>query len=558
MKPVSISFLFLFILYLFPIKSIIGQEAIDSSRVYYYKIIEPKTEKDLVEGYKFYLNLSDLNLKKRDSINAIQNLRLVSLAMSRAGLLYESENIAVDALELLDAMDHNDSISKEARIALNNHLGITNMKLKNYEKAIDYFTRIIETAEAKKQINTAIKNRAYVYAENGQYNISLDNYLRVYNESLVDNDTLRVARYLDNLGHVQSKLHLPDALKNLEQSLFLRQRKEYRPGLITSYLHLAEFYHDRNQDASALQFINNAQDSAIKSGNKNYEVSVLSKKIDFGFFTDIKRYKYLNDSINNAKLQKEVRFSSLKYESEKYERKTKELQLENERGKTRQRTYLITIGIVLLVSIFLVNTIRLRHKKEKIKEVYRKETELSKKVHDELANDMSDLMNFVENDIEVTQAKKSLLMDNIEDIYLRTRDISTETGSIDLVNFTDSIKHLLMQHNKPETKVITNNVNTIDWQNIEEHKKVVIYRCLQELLVNMKKHSKAKVVSVVFKNHNKKKEIRYVDDGVGFDQENSKRSGLLNVESRIKGIGGSFNFTTSKGNGFKATLEFNS
>ena len=207
---------------------------------------------------------------------------------------------------------------------------------------------------------------------------------------------------------------------------------------------------------------------------------------------------------------------------------------------------------------FLYFLLKSKHKKDKIKEAYRKETELSKKVHDELANDMSDLMNFVENDIEVAQAKKSLLMDNIEDIYLRTRDISTETGSIDLVNFSDSIKHLLMQHNKPETKVVTNNVNTIDWQNLAEYKKVVIYRCLQELLVNMKKHSNAKVVSIMFKNHNKNNEIRYVDDGLGFSIDKTKLNGLSNVESRIKGIGGNFNFTTSKGNGFKATLEFNS
>ena len=115
-----------------------------------------------------------------------------------------------------------------------------------------------------------------------------------------------------------------------------------------------------------------------------------------------------------------------------------------------------------------------------------------------------------------------------------------------------------MQHNRKDTKVVINNINTIDWHNVADHKKMVIYRALQELMVNMKKHSKAKVVSIVFKENKKKKEIRYTDDGIGITNKEIKLNGLLNVESRIKGIGGSFNFTTSKGNGFKATLEFNS
>jgi len=549
MKPIKISFLFLFVI-LLSATSVAGQEAIDSSYAYYNKIIKPKTEKDLIEGYKYYLNQSDLNLKANDTINAIQNLRLVVMGMFKAGLFFESEAIAVDALKLLDTKKTSDSLSYEARMALNNHLGITNRQLKNYRKAIAYYSRIVENAQTEHEINTAIKNRAKAYTDSGAYTIAHKDYLKAYEASMSSTDTLSLARYLDNLGYVQSKLKLPEALGNLEHSLSLRLNKDYWPGLITSYLHLAEFYHDRNQEIEALSYINKALKIAVKFGNKNYELNVLSKKIDFRFFTDIERYKYLSDSINNSKLKKEIRFSSLKYEYEKHERKAKELELDNEKQKTNT-TIAISITIcIALFAFFLYLFLKSKHKKEKQQEVFNTESRISKRVHDGIANDIFQVMTTLQADKDLNDSLKY----NIEHIYEKARDISKQLGEIDInEDYKTLLNDLALSFNNADTSIVVKDISKITWDKISKTKKTALYKVLQELLINMKKHSKATIAVITFANASKKIDITYKDDGVGCDLK--KSNGLLNVENRIKAIDGTITFESKFNNGFKAKIQ---
>ena len=74
-------------------------------------------------------------------------------------------------------------------------------------------------------------------------------------------------------------------------------------------------------------------------------------------------------------------------------------------------------------------------------------------------------------------------------------------------------------------------------------------------MVNMKKHSQAQLVSVMFKK-NTTNEIWYADDGKGCDLDVISLNGLKNAESRMKEIGGRLTFETSEGHGFKAFIIF--
>ena len=103
------------------------------------------------------------------------------------------------------------------------------------------------------------------------------------------------------------------------------------------------------------------------------------------------------------------------------------------------------------------------------------------------------------------------------------------------------------------------NVNTgIDWNTVQDHKKMNIYRCLQELLINMKKHSAATRVSMMLKKEGNNCHIQYTDNGKGAVINKLKKRGLHNMESRMQDIGGSITFNSSIGQGFKASLHFTS
>ncbi len=102
-----------------------------------------------------------------------------------------------------------------------------------------------------------------------------------------------------------------------------------------------------------------------------------------------------------------------------------------------------------------------------------------------------------------------------------------------------------------------NEIEIIDWNEIDRNKKIAVYRVLQELLVNMKKHSNASLVGITFKNTNKDIIVNYTDNGKGIDVHNmSFKNGLYNVENRILGIKGTIHIDSAPGKGFKVYFKF--
>ena len=62
------------------------------------------------------------------------------------------------------------------------------------------------------------------------------------------------------------------------------------------------------------------------------------------------------------------------------------------------------------------------------------------------------------------------------------------------------------------------------------------------MMINMKKHSEAKNVAVVFKQDNSKAIIQYKDDGVGMTDDAKLGNGLNNTVNRIKSLQGEVTF----------------
>lgn len=76
---------------------------------------------------------------------------------------------------------------------------------------------------------------------------------------------------------------------------------------------------------------------------------------------------------------------------------------------------------------------------------------------------------------------------------------------------------------------------------IEEHKKLIIFRILQESLQNILKHAKAKKIEVFYRYNADHLKLDIVDDGTGFNKElvNKKDGlGLQNIINRAALIGG--------------------
>src|SRR5699024_7414235 len=99
------------------------------------------------------------------------------------------------------------------------------------------------------------------------------------------------------------------------------------------------------------------------------------------------------------------------------------------------------------------------------------------------------------------------------------------------------IEQLLIELKSKVTIVISHDVEDVRLTEIvEDH----LFRNVQELLSNVLRHSRANTLEVYLKKTEDFYQLRFVDDGIGFDMDKKKESGfgLRNIKERIAGLGG--------------------
>jgi nitrate/nitrite-specific signal transduction histidine kinase len=186
-----------------------------------------------------------------------------------------------------------------------------------------------------------------------------------------------------------------------------------------------------------------------------------------------------------------------------------------------------------------------------------KESELktSKKVHDVVANGLYRIMSEIENGGLLDQER---LLDDMEHLYEQSRDISYDDKNQELLKsgFENTIKALLGAFATENTKVLILGNTSETWAGVGLKLKYELRYILQELMVNMKKHSNASAVAIRFEPLNEHLKVYYTDNGVGLPANHIYGNGLHNTENRIKSVGGSLIFAGSEEGGVKIQLLF--
>jgi signal transduction histidine kinase len=526
----------------------VAQSPIDSIGVYYQYIVAPQQPENLSEGIVFFTKKKEKDLLEKDTLNAIKDLRLIAIGEFKIGNYYNSESHIVEAISLIQLLSSGETLISD-KVGLYNQLGRIYRASRNPSAAINSFNEALAIAQGTNDSIVILNNIANVYKDELDYNNALEIYLLLYEKSLKTNDTLRMALVLDNLGYVQSKLKLPNALENLQKALDVRTNENHLIGLHSSNSHLAEYYLDRKDTAQARISIQKALALANTINSSSLKLDALSFLLRLDKNIYVNEYKRLTDSISYAKQVAENKNAYLKYNVAAEQKKTQESKLLQEVESRKRLVYQFLALFILLALIASYFIFRYRYRKAKIEEVYKTETRIAKKVHDEVANDMYKVMTSLENNPSVDNS----VLDDLERIYSKTRDISRENSAIDLIqDYGLQLNDLLIGYKNQNVTIVTRNLSKIDWKDVSEIKKTAIYRVLQELMTNMRKHSKASSVALIFTQVGSKIEIKYSDNGIGCDL--FKKNGLQNTESRIASINGSISFESKKNDGFKATI----
>lgn len=436
-------------------------------------------------------------------------------------------------------------------IFMYNNFALSYSELADYKEALKYYNLSYKLATTLKAKLIIQNNIAYNYLKQNKFTEAKKVLSAIKDNDSLKNDTITYARVLDNLGYTQFKLNESNGIKNLTEAQRIRKKSKDEIGLTATSMHLAEYYSQSNKDTAkayaikALKFA-----SKIKNPDDKIEALQFLTKLSDG--KNAKDYALqtftLTDSLVKARKVAKNQFAKIKYDSK---------QALNELEKQKRHKEFLILGIISLfgIGLFAYYKIKKRNHKKIRETAYQTETRIAKKLHDELANDVHNTIAFAETQDLLNPKNKDTLLENLETIYNRTRNISNENKDIDTGElYLEKLKALLASYNSADRNVI---VNVAAFHQIKTSKevKIVVYRVLQELMVNMKKHSQCTIASITFTTSNKQLQINYSDNGIGTDNLINLKNGLQNAENRILSINGTLTFDTALNKGFKVKIQ---
>lgn len=515
------------------------------------RVISIKTNPDYEKADSFYNNGNDSAFyyynkvvnASADSLTIARAYNSMAIIQSDAGDYFGAQQSLLSSLSFLDE-------SKEDNInclASNyNELGNTSQNLRNYDAAIAYYRLALKFIKNKDFKLTILNNQAVSYQKKKQYPAAIDIYNSIINDS--KGNKKQYARILSNLAKTK---WLQDSSYNAAPDLLTAFRirdEELDPwGLNASYAHLSDYY-TVSQPELALQYANKMYAIAHQLASPDDQLEALQKLILLAPAKNAKqyfvRYQYLNDSLQTSRNAAKNQFALIRFDAEKNKTDNLRLQKENAEKKTQ-----IIILFATLVALCAIAYIIIRETRNKGK---RNQLRISKKVHDEVANGIYSIMQKVEHS---HYTNDDPLLDDLDIVYEKSRNISYDHQLTNHVDFSEEIRRLLSAFSSDNIKIVMAGNEKESWTNINDNVRHEVKHVLQELMVNMKKHSGAHNVVIKFERQDHSLHIRYADDGIGLQPAFKKGNGLTNTGNRIKDMGGNLTFDTLTAKGLKIYIQ---
>ena len=505
------------------------------------------TNKEYRKAYYFYNQSFLYNQEQNNTKRAVYNLLRMAHIENLECDYIGSEATTTQAIKLFDQ-----TIPIPYQTNAYNSIGLNYLHLANYEDANRMFEKAIQISDDSLTVYITKNNVAYSYIKEKDYQKAVRFLSEMENKKELQESPLDYARVLDNKGialfHLNDKL----ALSYLEKAKAIREANNDDSQIVSSYMHLAEYYQNENDLETTTKWAEKAYQSATKAFIPDDRLEALNLLFTATSNNNLKNqyhetYIRINDSLQKARQQAKNQFAKIKYDTEKAETQKQTYQF---------RMYGSVALLILSFAVFiLLYRLTLQKNKRKVLETqYNTETIIAKRLHDELANDVHNTIAFAETQNLENEQNKETLLENLDTIYQRARNISNENKQISTGEaFVEQLKHMIHSYSSDTRNVILNTAALQDIQ-LKDEVKITLYRVLQELMVNMKKHSECSLVAIAFKNNGQFLEISYSDNGKGSQNQLHTKNGLQNVENRIFSINGNITFDTEPDKGFKVKI----
>jgi tetratricopeptide (TPR) repeat protein len=489
-----------------------------------------------------------------DSLEKGKAYQYMGIMQRNTGDLYGALQSLAAALEPLDIKneEHRNVIA-----SVYNELGNTSIDLRKYNEAISFYDTALATTTEKNYILEIMNGKATALQKEGGY----DDAIAIYDSILhlePDNKVLTAraisnrakTKWLQNSGY--------PALDEYRLALKIRVDSQDNRGLNASYAHLSDYY-ARIRPDSALFYAQKMHEKAKEIESPDDILEAIDKLIRLNSSSVLKEQWYeefrkINDSLQLSRDTTTSRFALIKHDVQKS--KADNLLLQQHITRQRVLMYgLIALAVVIITGLSIwYHKRRKRIKQESENAIRDSKLKTSQKVHDVVANGLYVIMNELEHS---KMLDKDPLIARIEGLYEKSRNISYEEISSDSnVDYDNQIHDLFNDFTNDQTEVFVVGNQPTFWHNINGMQKNELLLILNEIMVNMKKHSGANSVVIRFKQEDNKGFIYYNDNGGGFPPGFEFGNGLKNTVSRIKSLNGEVIFGKSGKGGVSITISF--
>lgn len=503
-------------------------------------------------AYLNYNKSKEIYLELDDSLKVAKKTLNLAKIESENELYYESDSTALEALKYIRDKKKNNKLVT----SIYNCLGINSRSQNLFDAAEEWYDKAIANTSDSIRKLRYINNKAvsFKYAKN--YDKAIKLYEYIINNKFFEKVPLKLkAKFKDNYAYVRFLGKKKVSERDFLLAQNLKNKIKDDKALITNYLFLSSFLEEKDYQKS-LVYAHKAYDLSVKINVPNDRIEALDKLIRLENETKIRKLaierKELSDSISIARKLTRKKLSKVIYNFKEEKTQKEKAQLARKQENTEKWIILLVGVLIMIILLSYIYDRKQKAKKAKLIEVYNTETRLAKRIHDELANDVYRTMHQVQQGATSNPA----ILENLEKIYLQTRDISHENSPIITgKDYGNSLKQLFADFTTSTCKIMSNGLEDIAIHTLKREQQIVLYRVLQELLVNMKKHSEASMVVITFKVDGGHIYVKYKDNGVGADTL-SLKNGLQNMETRIKSIKGTITFETEAEKGFLAKFHF--
>ncbi|WBV55121.1 tetratricopeptide repeat protein [Chryseobacterium daecheongense] len=515
-----------------------------------------KSSDDEKTAFKYFNYAKDDYLNKKDSLMAGKSLINMAIILSNQGDNYGSLQTSIEANKILK-----NSTSKETFASNYNCMAIVSENLRQYDKSIEYYQKAIEYTSDTIIRLAYLNNIGNSYLLNKNYLKALEYFKQVLKNKKSIINKVDYARVINNYAKA-SYLINPNynPIPIYEKSLQIRIKEKDLQGQNYVLASFTDFYQNKDNQ-KALSYALQRYSVAKAMKNPDDQLETLQKLIVLdptNYLKYFNQFQSINDSTQIARSSSKYQFALIRYETE--EKNAENMRLKADKAQKdslffKQSIILLIVILALVITIVLYRKRQIRLKQENELRIKENQLKLSKKVHDVVANGIYQVMTKIENQESFS---KDEALDELEFVYEKSRDISYEKTDLtnNEKNFNEKISELIGSFNNDTVKTYLAGNDASIWKGLQESTLTEVYQIVRELLVNMKKHSRADRVVFRFERENEFIKIYYTDNGIGIPGDIIYKNGLSSTVSRIETIKGEIIFDTKTERGLKINISF--